>query len=139
MGAGSAAVHALSDAMGEYMVALREFRRGIMGYRWLSLFMTLLTLFLLIFLSNTVMPKYAMLGLLLEENQAMFTMPVQPPKPEELPSIKDVIYLMVAANSIALSLVIGKTSGWTIGEGVKEVLKTCMIILAVVLGAFYLL
>ena len=139
MGAGSAAVHALSDAIGEYMVALREFRRGIMGYRWLSLFMTLLTLFLLIFLSNTVMPKYAMLGLLLEENQAMFTMPVQPPKPEELPSIKDVIYLMVAANSIALSLVIGKTSGWTIGEGVKEVLKTCMIILAVVLGAFYLL
>ena len=139
MGAGSSAVHALSDAMGEYMIALREFKRGIRGYKWLAIFMTLLTLFLLIFLSNTVMPKFVQIGLILEENPGMFTMPIQPPRPEELPAIKDVIYLMVAANSIALSFVIGKTSGWTLGEGVKEALKTCMIILAVVLGAFYLL
>ena len=139
MGAGSGAVHALSDAMGQYILALREFKRSIRGYRWLSLFMTLLTLFLLIFLSNTVMPKYAMLGLMLEENPGVLSMPLQPPKPEELPAIKDVIYLMIAANSIALSFVIGKTSGWTLGEGIREALKTSIVVLAVILGAFYFL
>jgi len=103
MGAGSAAVHALSDAMGEYMIALREFKRGIRGYKWLAVFMTLLTLFLLIFLSNTVMPKFVQIGLMLEENPGMFTMPIQPPRPEELPAIdSSSITLTISINEFSL-------------------------------------
>ena len=46
-GAGSGAVHSLADAMGEYVLMIREFRRSTSSYKYLSLGLTALTVALI--------------------------------------------------------------------------------------------
>ena len=138
MGAGSGAIHALADSVSEYVIAIREFRRATSTYKWLSLGMTALTFALLAFISRTVMVKMAVIGALLEQSQGLVTLPFKPPTPDQLPAIKDSIYLAAAANSLALAVVAGKTVGWRLGDSIPELLKTSLLLIALLLAVWWL-
>ena len=128
-GAGAGATHALADSMHEYMLMIREFRRSTSAYKYLSLGMTALTVALILFIMNTVMVKLVLVGALLAENPGIVTLPFSPPTPEELPIIKDYIFLLIALNSLILSIVTGKTCGWRLGDSIAQLLKTSILLL----------
>jgi len=136
VGAGAGAIHSLADSVAEYVASVREFRRKTGAYKWLSLGMAALTLALLGFISHTVMARMAAIGLLAEQNPAV-TLPFKPPTPDQLPALKDSIYLAAAANSLALAVVTGKTSGWRMGDALPELLKTSALLLALLVALWW--
>lgn len=139
LGSGSGALHRLADTMSEYMISIREFKSSATGYSWLSMIMSALTLILMMVVSNTVMVKLALIGSVLEENPGMISLPFKPPSPSELPILKDWIYLMITSNLLTLAVVTGKTLGWCIGDSIKEILKTSLLILAIMVAGTKLL
>ena len=118
-GAGAESYHILADIMSEYMLMIREFKRGNTGYRWLSIGMALLTFGMVLLLFNTVVGKIAMAGELMK--QAPVPLPVMLVTPEQLPMLKDWICTMVIVNGAVLGMVTGKTLDWRIGGGLRDV------------------
>jgi len=110
---------------------IRELRRSTQIYRVLSLGFTAMTLALLSFLFNTVVVAVAAAGRAAQ--MAPTALPFSPVPPENLPLFKDAVYTMVAASSVFLALVTGKTTEWRIGGSLLDLALTSIILLAFLL------
>ena len=130
-GGGAGALNTLADTMLEYTLMIRELRRSTQIYRVLSLGFTAMTLALLSFLFNTVVVAVAAAGRAAQ--MAPTALPFSPVPPEDLPLFKDAVYTMVAASSVFLALVTGKTTEWRIGGSLLDLALTSIILLAFLL------
>ncbi len=117
-GASAEAYHILADIMSEYMLSIREFRRGNQSYRWVALGIVFMSIALVVVLFNTVVMKIAIAGEMIQ--RAPTPLPLLIVTPEQVPMLKDWIYTMLVINSSTLGIVIGKTLDWRIGGGFRE-------------------
>ncbi len=130
-GARAESYHLLADILNEYMISVREFRKGNQIYRWVSLFIVTLSLSLIYILFHIVVYKVAMISELIREVPS--PLPISVIKPNEIPIAKDAIYSMVLVNSFILSLIIGKTLDWRIGSGFREAFIISVMMILIVL------
>ncbi|RLF23099.1 MAG: hypothetical protein DRN15_07125 [Thermoprotei archaeon] len=129
LGASSGVYHGLADAMLEYYLALRSFKRGCQGYRLMALGMVALTIGLVITLFSTLVSRIAIVGQLVSSAEGLVSLPFSIASPELLPVIKDWVYAGVAVNSLILALVTGKTLDWRIGGSFRDLIIVSIMLL----------
>jgi len=121
----------LADAMLEYYLALRSFKRGCQGYRLVGISMVALTLGLTVALFSTLISRIALVGQLVECASAggLISLPFSIVSPEVLPRVKDWIYASMSVNSLILALVNGKTLDWRFGGSFRDLMIISLMIL----------
>ena len=129
LGASSGVYHELADAMLEYHLALRGFKKGCQGYRLMALGMVGLTIGLVITLFSTLVSRIAVVGQLIGGAEGLISLPFSIASPELLPVIKDWVYAGIAVNSLILALATGKTLDWRIGGGLRDMIAIATMIL----------
>ncbi|MCD6361622.1 MAG: type II secretion system F family protein, partial [Armatimonadetes bacterium] len=100
LGATSGVYQELADAILEYYLALRSFKRGCQGYRLVGIGMVALTLGLTTVLFTTLINRIALVGQLVESASAggLISLPFSIVSPEVLPRVKDWIYASMSVN-----------------------------------------
>ena len=135
LGASSGVYHELADAMLEYYLALRSFKRGCQGYRLMALGMVALTIGLVITLFSTLVSRIAIVGQLVSSAEGLVSLPFSIASPELLPVIKDWVYAGIAVNSLILAIVTGKTLDWRIGGSFRDlIIVSIMLLGALIVG-----
>ena len=135
LGASAGVYHELADAMLEYHLALRSFKKGCQGYRLMALGMVGLTIGLVITLFSTLVSRIAMVGQLVGSAEGIVSLPFSIASPESLPIIKDWVYAGIAVNSLILALTTGKTLDWRLGGGFRDMMAVAIMVLgSLILG-----
>jgi len=130
-GARPESYHMLADILNEYMLSIREFKRGNQMYRWVSLSMVFLSVILVFVLFKTVVARIAMVSKIISVSPT--PIPISIVTPEEIPAIRDWMYLMIAVNSSSLALAMGKTLDWRVGGGFRDLILVCIFIIVILI------
>ena len=129
LGATSSVYHELADAMHEYYLSLKSFKRSCQGFRWMAIGLAALTIALVITLFSTLISRISIISELAFKAEGIISLPFNIAGPEQLPLIKDWIYASVSLNSIVLALTAGKTLDWRLGGAFRDVALVSAIIL----------
>ncbi|MCS7386517.1 MAG: hypothetical protein NDF55_07285 [archaeon GB-1867-005] len=138
LGATSSVYHELADAMHEYYLSLKSFKRSCQGFRWMAIGLVALTIGLVITLFSTLISRISIISELAFKAEGIISLPFNIAGLTQLPTIKDWIYASVALNSIVLALTAGKTLDWRLGGAFRDVaLVSTIILLALIFGLIF--